>query len=152
MKVGEIAPNFILQDEKGVEFELYKSLNKKVLLVFYPKDDTPVCSSQLAEYNENFDEFLKYGIKVVGINSDTNKSHSDFCLKLNLNFPLLSDKDKKVSRQFDAVNIFGLIKRKLVLIGPDKRILWIATTLPVTFIKTKEILKNSTLVDSKEMT
>ena len=55
--------NFILKDERGVEFELYKSLNQKVLLVFYPKDDTPVCSSQLAEYNENIDEFLKYGIK-----------------------------------------------------------------------------------------
>jgi thioredoxin-dependent peroxiredoxin len=152
MKVGEIAPNFILKDEKGVEFELCKSLNKMVLLVFYPKDDTPVCSSQLSEYNKNFDEFLKYGIKVVGINSDTNKSHSDFCLKLNLEFPLLSDEDKKVSRQYNAINLFGLTKRKLVLIGTDKRILWIATTLPVNFIKTREILNNSVLVDSKIMT
>jgi len=152
MKVGDITPNFILLDEKGEEFELYKSLNQKVLLVFYPKDDTPVCSSQLAEYSENFDEFIKHGIKVIGISSDTNQSHSDFSSKLQLKFPLLSDADKKIGRQFDAINIFGLTKRKLVLIGPDKRILWTETTLPVTYLKTKEILKNSPSVDSKEMT
>ena len=152
MKVGDVVPNFCLLDENGEEFELYKSLNQKVLLVFYPKDDTPVCSSQLAEYNENFDEFIKHGIKVIGINADTNQSHSDFSSKLQLKFSLLSDADKKITGQFGAINIFGLTKRKLVLIGSDKKVLWAATTLPVTYLKTKEILKNSALADSKEMT
>ena len=63
-----------------------KILDKKVLLVFYPKDDTPVCSSQLTEYNENYDEFILNGIKVVGINADTIQSHANFCTKLNLKF------------------------------------------------------------------
>jgi thioredoxin-dependent peroxiredoxin len=152
MKLGDTVQNFSLQNDNGEEFELYKSLNQKVLLVFYPKDDTPVCSSQLAEYNENIDEFIKHGIKVIGINSDTNQSHIDFSSKLKLKFPLLTDIHKKIGRQFYAINIFGLTKRKLVLIGPDKRILWTAATLPVTYLKTKEILKNSASVDSKEMT
>ena len=122
MKVGDVVPDFCLENEKGEEFELYKSLNQKVLLVFYPKDDTPVCFSQLAEYNEKFDEFLNHGIKVIGINSDTNQSHSKFSSKLKLKFPLLSDADKKVSAQLGAINIFGLTKRKLVLIGTDKKV------------------------------
>ena len=58
-----------------------KILIKQILLVFYPKDDTPVCSTQLAEYNDNLDEFIKNGIKVVGINADTVQSHLDFCTK-----------------------------------------------------------------------
>ena len=140
MKVGDVVPNFCLLDENGEEFELYKSLNQKVLLVFYPKDDTPVCSSQLAEYNENFDEFIKHGIKVIGINADTNQSHSDFSSKLQLKFSLLSDADKKITGQFGAINIFGLTKRKLVLIGSDKKVLWVETTLPLTYQKTEEIL------------
>jgi peroxiredoxin len=152
MKVGDVVPNFCLLNENGEEVELYKSLTQKVLLVFYPKDDTPVCSSQLAEYNENFDEFINHGIKIIGINSDTHQSHSDFSSKLQLKFPLLSDTDKKISGHFGAINIFGLTKRKLVLIGPDKKVLWAGTTLPVTYLKTEEILKNSASVDSKEMT
>ena len=152
MKLGDTVQNFSLQNENGEEFELYKSLNQKVLLVFYPKDDTPVCSSQLAEYNENFDEFIKHGIKVIGINSDSKQSHSEFSSKLQLKFRLLSDTDKKISGQFDALNIFGLTKRKLVLIGSDNKVIWTATTLPLTYLKTKEILKNSASIDSKEMT
>jgi peroxiredoxin Q/BCP len=57
MKTGDIAPNFKLKDQNGNDFELYENLNKKVLLIFYPKDETPVCSTQLAEYNNNRHEF-----------------------------------------------------------------------------------------------
>ncbi len=59
MKVGDIAPNFILKDETGKEFELYENLDTQILLVFYPKDDTPVCSNQLAEYSNNLAEYIK---------------------------------------------------------------------------------------------
>ncbi len=88
MKTGDIAPNFILKDETGKDFELYKNLDKQILLVFYPKDDTPVCSTQLAEYNDNLDEFIKNEIKVIGINADSVQSHLDFCTKLKIKFPL----------------------------------------------------------------
>lgn len=60
MSEGDIEPNFRLKDQNGNDFELYENLTAKVLLVFYPKDDTPVYSSQLAEYNINLNEFSKH--------------------------------------------------------------------------------------------
>ncbi len=152
MKQGEIAPNFKLKDETGKDFELYKNLDKKILLVFYPKDDTPVCSAQLAEYNDNIHEFINSRINVVGINTDSVRSHLDFCKKLKINFPLLSDEDKKVSRQYGAINFLGMNKRTLVLIGTDRRVLWRISSMPITFIKTREIVKKIKLLNSKEMT
>jgi len=152
MKIGEVAPNFQLNDENGKLFELYKNLDSRVLLVFYPKDDTPVCSSQLADYNDNFDEFVKNGIKVVGINAATIQSHIDFCHKLKLKFPLLADDDRKVSKQYGALNIFGINKRILILVGTDKKVLWIAPTLPINFIKSSEILEKITSLNSEKLT
>lgn len=152
MKPGDIAKNFILKDETGKSFELYKNLDIQILLVFYPKDDTPVCSAQLAEYNENLDEFIKNQIKVVGISTDSVQSHSNFCNKLKIKFPLLADEDKEVSRQYDARNFLGMNKRLLVIIGTDRKVLWTASTLPITFIKTKEIIEKVKLLNSKEMT
>ena len=152
MKAGDIAPNFTIKDQNGKEFELYKNLDKHLLLVFYPKDDTPVCSSQLEEYNEDIDEFIKNNINVVGISTDSIQSHLNFCGKLKLKFPLLADEDKKVSKLFDAINFLGMTKRLLVLISTDKRILWTDSTLPVTYIKASEILKKVKLLSLREMT
>jgi peroxiredoxin Q/BCP len=140
MKIGEIAPNFQLKDETGKYFELYKNLDSQVLIVFYPKDNTPVCSSQLAEYNDNLDEFIKNRINVIGINADNIQSHIEFCNKLKLKFPLLADEGKKVSKQYGALNIFGTNKRILVLVGIDKKVLWIAPTLSINFIKSEHIM------------
>ena len=152
MKPGDIAQNFILKDETGKSFELYKNLDTQILLVFYPKDNSPVCSTQLAEYNENLDEFIKNQINVVGISTDSVQSHSDFCNKLKIKFPLLADVDKEVSRQYDARNFLGMNKRMLLIIGTDRKVLWTASTFPVTFIKTKEIVEKVKLLNSKEMT
>jgi len=152
MKAGDFASNFLLKDEAGKEFELYKNLDKKVLLAFYPKDDTLVCSTQLADYNDNLDDFIKNGVKVIGISTDSVESHSNFCSKLKLNFPLLADEDRTVSKQFDAVNFLGMSKRLLVLIGTDRKVLWTGSTLSITFIKSGEILEKVKLADSKEMT
>jgi peroxiredoxin len=140
MKAGDTAPNFTLKDESGNEFELYKNLNKSVLLVFYPKDETPVCSSQLAEYNSNLDKFTEQGIKLIGISTDSIESHKKFCSSINLKFPLLSDENKSVSRQYKALNIFSSGKRKLVLVNRDKNIVWIRNILPIYYLKTSEIL------------
>jgi len=152
MKEGDFVSNFILKDENGNEFDLYKNLDKKVLLAFYPKDDSQVCSTQLSNYNQSLDDFIKHGVRVVGISTDSVESHSNFCSKLKLNFPLLADADKTVSKQFNALNFLGMSKRLLVLIGTDKKVLWTDSTLSFTYIKTEEILEKVKLSSIKEMT
>lgn len=152
MKEGDIAPNFTLKDENGNDFELYKNLDVQVLLVFYPKDNTVVCSTQLEDYNNNLEDFINNGIKVVGISNDSIESHSRFCNKLKLKFPLLADIEKKVSYQYNAINFLGINKRLLVLVGTNKKVLWTDSKLSITFTKTDEILQKVKLLNRKEMT
>lgn len=152
MNTGEIAPNFILKDENGNAFELYKNLDTNILLAFYPKDDTRVCSIQLSDYNENLHKFNKIGIRVIGISTDSVESHSLFSKKLNLNFPLLADIDKKVCKKYDAINFLGMSKRLLVLIGTDRKIIWINLTIPITYFTTREILEKVDLLNRKKLT
>jgi len=152
MKIGDVVQNFILKDERGNDFELYQNLDKKVLLAFYPKDDTLVCSAQLTEYNDNLNDFIRNGIRVIGISTDEVESHSAFCKKLKLNYPLLADIEKKVSKQFDAINFLGMSKRILVLIGTDKKVLWTDSTLSIKYIKSEEILEKVGFLSNKEMT
>jgi peroxiredoxin len=140
MNIGDIAPNFVLKNHLGEEFNLYKNLDKKILLVFYPEDDTPVCSSQLKEYNNHLDDFIKNEIKVVGINTNSIESHLNFCSKLKLKFSLLSDENKNVSKKYNALNIFGINKRLLVLIGKDRKVLWIKSSFSFKFVKSSSIL------------
>ena len=122
--INKLAPNFILKDQFGKEFELYKNLDRNLLLVFYPKDDSLVCSRQLANYNRNLDLFKKNDIHVVGINIESSTSHKSFCDKLGLNFPILSDTDKKVSKAYDALTFVGVNKRKLILINSSKNVVF----------------------------
>lgn len=109
--------NFILKDQSGNDFELYKNLNKAVLLIFYPKDKSTVCSRQLENYQKNIDLLNAADIQPVGINIESVDSHNSFCSMKNIQFPLLSDKNKEVSRRFNALNLFSVNKRKLVLIN-----------------------------------
>ncbi len=142
MMVGDKAADFSLKDQDGNEFDLYENLDKKVLLVFYPKDNSLVCTKQLTNYKENEKLFDEYGIKIIGINIEDETSHGAFCRKIGADFPVLADVDKSVSKQFDAVNLLGINKRKLVLIGTDKRIIFEKSVLSVFYTKAEEIIKS----------
>lgn len=146
------AENFILSDQNGDEFELYKNLDKNVLLVFYPKDDTPVCSKQLKDYYSHQKEFSEIGIKVVAVNIGSKNSHKSFCDKINFHSIILADVNKNVSRQFNALNIFGGNKRKLVLISKERKIIWETETLSFRYIKSVKILEVAKQLLLKEMT
>ena len=139
--VGEVAENFSLKDQNGKTFNLYENLDENILLVFYPKDDSPVCTRQLSNYQKEHQLLKKSGIKVVGININSEKSHKNFCKKLSLEFPLLADKTKSVSKQFNALNIFGINKRKLVLINRNKTIEFEKTVLPNRYVSASQIIK-----------
>jgi len=140
MKLGDTVENFILKDQHNVNFDLYANLDRDILLVFYPKDNSPVCTKQLVDYSLNQKELDNYGIKIVGVNIDPVDSHNEFCQNNKIDFPVLSDPDKIVSTRFDALNVLGQNKRKLVLIGKDKKIKFERSTLPIFFVDTRQLL------------
>lgn len=140
MKLGDTVENFVLKDQYNVDFDLYTNLDRDILLVFYPKDNTPVCTKQLVDYSLNQKELDSYGIKIVCVNIDPVDSHNEFCQNNKIDFPVLSDPDKIVSTRFDALNILGQNKRKLVLIGKDRKIKFERTTLPIFFVDTRQLL------------
>ncbi|MFZ1520288.1 MAG: redoxin domain-containing protein [Ignavibacteriaceae bacterium] len=137
--VGESVENFRLKDQHNNEFDFYENLDKDILLVFYPKDNTPVCTKQLIDYSLNQSELAKYGIRIVGINIEPVDSHNSFCSHNKIDFPVLSDSEKIVSKKFDALNLIGQNKRKLVLIGKDRIIKYERLSFPLFFVDTRKI-------------
>jgi peroxiredoxin Q/BCP len=96
LAIGDKAPEFEVNDEKGNKIRLSDFLGKKVILYFYPKDQTPGCTSQACNLRDHHDELNNAGYVVLGISSDSEKSHQRFIEKQNLPFTLLADQDKKV--------------------------------------------------------
>ena len=90
------------QDGKWVSLEDFKG--KKVVLYFYPKDDTPGCTAEACNLRDNYEELLKKGFKVIGVSADNEKSHKKFTEKYNLPFPLIPDTDRKV---IEAYGVWG---------------------------------------------
>ena len=129
--VGDRAPDFTLASTQG-EITLSKRLARgPVLLVFYPGDDTPVCTKQLCDYSDHLAGFEGLGVDVLALNPQPLASHEKFARKHALSFPLLSDTGGGVCRQYGAVGLFGMTKRALVLIGKDGRVLWRHSDLPI---------------------
>jgi len=115
LKLNENAPDFSLEDEHGKNFRLSDQAGEKVLLVFYPGDNTPVCTKQLCDYRDGVEAFENLGVKVVGISHDGAESHRKFRQKYDLPFTLLTDPDFKVASLYDSKGLLG-IKRSLFLV------------------------------------
>ena len=142
MMIGIEVENFQLTDQFNNRFDLYENLQQDILLAFYPKDNTPVCTKQLVDYSLNQEELKKFGIKIVGINIDPVESHRSFCANNKIDYPVLSDPEKKVSKYFDAINLLNQNKRKLVLIGKDKKVKFERSSLPMFFVDTRQLLND----------
>ena len=131
LDTGDSAPDFTLASTQG-EITLSKLLEGgDVLLVFYPGDDTPVCTKQLCDYAENLSVFSDLGVQVLGINPQPLKSHEKFAKKYELPFALVSDPDKSTCKAYNAIGLFGMTKRALVLVGSDGRVRWTRSDLPI---------------------
>lgn len=100
LTVGELVPDFTLQDQDGKTHTLSQYRGKKVVLYFYPKDMTPGCTVQAEGMRDSMNDLEAKGIIVLGVSVDDVKSHKKFVEKHNLNFPLLSDTDKKVVEEY----------------------------------------------------
>ncbi|MER3631712.1 MAG: peroxiredoxin [Blastocatellia bacterium] len=100
VNVGDKAPEFSLLDAGGVEFKLSDQLGKTVVLLFYPGDNTPVCTAQMCSVRDHWTEYQSTGAEVVGISTDSIQSHSGFAERHRLPLRLLSDSDGNVSRLY----------------------------------------------------
>jgi peroxiredoxin Q/BCP len=98
--VGNSAPHFELLDQDGKIHRLSDYRGQKVLLYFYPKDDTPGCTTEAKCFRDRLNELKAKGLQVLGVSADSVDSHGKFVKKFDLNFPLLADVDKKVVQQY----------------------------------------------------
>ncbi len=129
--VGDRAPDFTLPSTQG-PIGLKKALGDgAVLLVFYPGDDTPVCTKQLCNYRDNLSVFADLGVQIIAINHQGEESHRRFAAKHELPFPVAADAGGAVCRQYGALNFLGMAKRAVVLVGADGRIKWRRTDFPI---------------------
>ncbi|HSH65797.1 MAG TPA: thioredoxin-dependent thiol peroxidase [Bacteroidia bacterium] len=102
LKEGEKAPDFKAKDQTGKEVQLADFKGKKVVLYFYPKDDTPGCTTQACNLRDNYTQLKKKGYVIIGVSADEEKKHIKFTKKYNLPFQLLADVDKKIITAYDV--------------------------------------------------
>ena len=123
LNVGNLAPEFSLQDVDGNNFSLsdYKGKNP-VVIYFYPKAGTPGCTKQACGIRDSFSKFKENEIVVLGISVDSKESIKDFIKENELNFPLLSDEAKEVSRAYGVLNNIGLDSRITFIIDKQGNI------------------------------
>lgn len=99
---GTQAPDFEGKNHAGEPIRLSDFRGKKVVLYFYPKDDTPGCTAEACNLRDNYDRFLAAGYEVIGISSDNEKSHTKFREKYSLPFPLIADTDKSIHQLYET--------------------------------------------------
>ena len=100
LKIGQKAPDFNVMNNKGENVKLSDLKGKKVVLYFYPKDDTPGCTTEACAFRDGIDQIKKRGAVVLGVSADSVDSHKKFIDKFDLNFPLLADTDKKIVESY----------------------------------------------------
>lgn len=106
LKQGDKAPDFTAKDDQGHDLSLKDFRGKKVVLYFYPKDDTSGCTKEACDFRDNLGRIKRKDAIVLGVSPDSEKSHGKFKSKFDLTFPLLVDEDKKL------VNTYGVWKEK----------------------------------------
>lgn len=107
LELNKAAPEFELSDQNGKRHSLLDYRGKRLVLYFYPKDDTPGCTAEACSFRDNYSVFKQNGIEIIGVSADSEKSHAKFQEKYELPFTLLSDPDHKIS---EAYEVWGLKK------------------------------------------
>lgn len=102
LKIGEFAPKFEATIQDGSKLKLSDYQGRKIVIYFYPKDNTPGCTAESCNLRDNYHLLIEKGYAVIGVSADTEKSHLKFIKKYNLPFPLISDTEKEI------INAFGV--------------------------------------------
>jgi peroxiredoxin Q/BCP len=104
LEIGQTAPGFTAKDQDGKPVSLEEYRGRKVLIYFYPKDDTPGCTREACAFRDNLPNFQKTGVEVLGVSVDGEKAHRKFADKYQLPFRLVSDEEKKI---VEAYGVWG---------------------------------------------
>ena len=139
LKEGDAAPDFTATANGGQRVSLTDFRGRHVILYFYPRDDTPGCTKEACAFRDEFADFKARGAVVLGVSTDSEKSHDTFVAKYKLPFTLLADEDKKIVRAYGVFGpktfmgrMFEGTHRVTFLVGPDGKIkkIWSAVKPP----------------------
>lgn len=112
LEKGDIAPDFKGDDQDGKSIQLSDFKGSKIILYFYPKDNTPGCTAEACDLRDNYKMWLTKGYKILGISPDNQQSHQKFIAKYNLPFPLIADEDKTIIKAYGAWGLKKLYGRE----------------------------------------
>lgn len=131
MDIGDFISDFALYNQNGNLITKEHLLGKTTVIYFYPKDDTPGCTTQACQFRDLNQELLRRGIFVLGVSKDSIESHAKFHNKYQLTFDLLSDTEHILAKQFDVIEkklMFGVIRlgfqRSTFIIDPSGKLIW----------------------------
>ncbi|MBA3900368.1 MAG: peroxiredoxin [Bacteroidetes bacterium] len=125
LKPGDIAPDFELFDQNLNKFRLGDLINDKpVVIFFYPKDETKICTKEACCFRDKYDEFIKHGVEVIGISCDSVESHQIFSDKHKLPYRILSDREGSVKDAYGVSKVLGIIKgRETFVVNKEGKII-----------------------------
>ena len=122
LKIGDTAPELKLKDQHGNLVFLRDYTGRWVVLYFYPKDDTPGCTREACNFRDESDRLSPFNAQVLGVSVDSRESHETFARKFKLNFPLLADPTKKITRAYGALAFYRLARRMTFIIDPQGKV------------------------------
>lgn len=117
LKIGDHAPDFKVKDQNGNDVSLSDYKGKKVVLYFYPRDNTPGCTAQACNLRDNYSSLQAAGYEILGVSTDTEKSHQKFIEKQNLPFTLLADTEMQLHEKYGTWVEKSMYGRKYMEIG-----------------------------------
>jgi thioredoxin-dependent peroxiredoxin len=142
VEVGDIAPDFTLPGTSNKNYSLSQFRGQTVVLVFYPGDETLVCTKQLCSYNNELQQFAKVNAQILAISAQDIASHESFSAKQGFKFPLLSDTQKTVANLYSVVGLLGLPRRSVFVVDANGVIKYAhRAVLGVTFRPVSELIE-----------
>lgn len=135
LQIGDCVPEFTLKNQEGKIFNINSVLGKKPLIIyFYPKDDTPGCTKEACMFRDSYEDFKALGAEVIGISSDSEKSHQRFTSKYTLPFILLADTQNKVRKLFNIKgSLFGFLPaRETYVVDKQGKIIMVFNDINAT--------------------
>lgn len=139
--IGDQAPDFTLPGTGGRDYSLAEFRGHPVVLVFYPGDDTPVCTKQLNTYNDDLGQFSDLNAQVIGISAQDVSSHDAFAGKHGFDFPLLADTDKAVAGLYGTLGPIGFPRRSVFILDGDGVVRYAHRAIAgLTFRPVKELI------------